>query len=43
VIDPWGEILVDAEEGEKIVFAEISLEKIESVRARLNVLRNPKL
>jgi deaminated glutathione amidase len=43
VIDPWGEILVDAEEGEKIVFAEITLEKIESVRARLNVLRNPKL
>lgn len=43
VIDPWGEILVDAEEGEKIVFAEMSLEKIESVRARLNVLRNPKL
>ncbi len=42
VVDPWGEILVDAGEGEKIVFAELSLEKIEGVRARLNVLRNPK-
>lgn len=42
VIDPWGEILVDAGEGEKIIFAELSLEKIEAVRARMNVLRNPK-
>lgn len=42
VVDPWGEVLVDAGEGEKIVFAELSLEKLEAVRARLNVLRNPK-
>ncbi len=42
VIDPWGEVLVDAGEGEKIVFADLSLEKLEAVRARLNVLRNPK-
>lgn len=42
IIDPWGEILVDAGEGEKIIFSELSLEKIEAVRARLNVLRNPK-
>lgn len=42
VIDPWGEVLVDAGEGEKIVFAELSLEKLQVVRARLNVLRNPK-
>ncbi|WPU64956.1 carbon-nitrogen hydrolase family protein [Peredibacter starrii] len=42
IIDPWGEILADAGEGEKIIFAEISLEKIEAVRARMNVLRNPK-
>lgn len=42
VIDPWGDILVDAGEGEKIVFADLSTEKLESVRARLNVLRNPK-
>jgi predicted amidohydrolase len=43
VIDPWGEILVDAGEGEKIVFGELSTEKIEAVRARLNVLRDPKV
>jgi deaminated glutathione amidase len=41
VVDPWGEVLVDATEGEKIVFADLSLEKIEAVRSRLNVLRNP--
>jgi predicted amidohydrolase len=42
VVDPWGEVLVDAEEGEKIVFAELSREKLEAVRGRLNVLRNPR-
>jgi deaminated glutathione amidase len=42
VVDPWGDILVDAGEGEKIIYAELSKEKIESVRSRLNVLRNPK-
>lgn len=42
VIDPWGEIMEDAGEGEKIVFGELSREKIEAVRTRLNVLRNPK-
>lgn len=42
VVDPWGEIIADAGEGEKIIFADISLEKIEAVRARMNVLRNPK-
>lgn len=42
IVDPWGEVIADAEEGEKIIFGELSLEKIESVRARLNVIRNPK-
>jgi deaminated glutathione amidase len=42
VIDPWGEVLVDAQEGEKIVFTYLNLEKLEAVRARLNVLRDPK-
>lgn len=41
VIDPWGEILLDGLEGEKILFTELSLEKIQAVRSRLNVLRNP--
>jgi predicted amidohydrolase len=42
VVDPWGEVLVDAQEGEKIVFAEFSLDRIKSVRERLDVLRDPK-
>ena len=42
IIDPWGEILADAGEGEKIIYGELSLDKIESVRSRLNVLRDPK-
>lgn len=42
IVDPWGEIIADAGEGEKIIFGEISLEKIEAVRARMNVLRNPR-
>jgi predicted amidohydrolase len=43
VVDPWGEIIADAGEGEKIIYAELSLEKIEAIRSRLNVLRNPRL
>ncbi|MGE3609924.1 MAG: carbon-nitrogen hydrolase family protein [Bacteriovoracaceae bacterium] len=42
IVDPWGEVLADAGEGEKIIFSDLSLEKIESVRSRLNVLRDPK-
>lgn len=42
IVDPWGEVLADAGEGEKIIFADLSLEKLESVRSRLNVLRDPK-
>lgn len=42
IVDPWGEVLADGGEGETIIFAELSMEKIQSVRERLNVLRNPK-
>jgi predicted amidohydrolase len=42
VVDPWGEVLADAGEGEKIIFAELEREKLEQVRSRLDVLRNPK-
>lgn len=42
IVDPWGEIVADAGEGEKIIYGELDLEKITSVRSRLNVLRNPK-
>ncbi len=38
VIDPWGEVLVDGGEGEKLLFAEIELERIAEVRSRIPVL-----
>lgn len=42
IVDPWGEVIADAGEGEKVIYADLSLEKIEGIRSRLNVLRNPK-
>lgn len=42
VIDPWGEIIVDALDGEKIVYATLDPEKIKSTRIRLDVIRDPK-
>lgn len=41
VVDPWGEIMVDAGEGEKIIYAQLDLEKIKSVRERIDVIRDP--
>ena len=38
VVDPWGEILVDGGEGEKLLFAEIDLNRIAEVRLRIPVL-----
>jgi len=32
VVDPWGEILVDAREGEKIVFVDLDFNRIQEVR-----------
>lgn len=43
IVDPWGEVLADAGEGEKIIFGEMNFERLQSVRERLDVLRNPKL
>lgn len=40
IVDPWGETLADAGEGEKFITAEISLERIQGVRERLSVLRS---
>jgi predicted amidohydrolase len=42
IVDPWGEVIADAGDGEKIIYGDLSLEKIESVRERLNVLRDPR-
>lgn len=40
VVDPWGEILAAAGEGEEIIYAEIDLEKIEKVRRQLPLLQH---
>lgn len=37
VVDPWGEILVDAQEGEKLITAEIDLDYLDEVRSRMDV------
>ncbi|HXH74608.1 MAG TPA: carbon-nitrogen hydrolase family protein [Bacteriovoracaceae bacterium] len=42
IVDPWGEVLADAGEGEKIIFATLDKDKLIQVRSRLNVLRNPR-
>ena len=38
VVDPWGEVLVDGGDGEKLLFAKIDLERITEVRSRISVL-----
>lgn len=35
IVDPWGEVLADAGEGEKLIFAELDLEKVKLVRSRV--------
>ncbi|MEO5577728.1 MAG: carbon-nitrogen hydrolase family protein [Sphingomicrobium sp.] len=40
VVDPWGEVLVDGGEGEKLLFAEIDLMRIAEVRSRIPVLQH---
>lgn len=38
VVDPWGEVLVDGGDGEKLLFADIELSRIDEVAARIPVL-----
>lgn len=40
VIDPWGDVLIDGGDGEQLLFAEIDLERIAEVRARIPVLQH---
>lgn len=40
VVDPWGEVMVDGGEGEKLLFADIDLARIAEVRSRIPVLRH---
>ncbi len=37
VIDPWGEIIVDAEDGEKVIYAELSHKRVSDVRAMVKM------
>ena len=39
IIDPWGDILADAEEGEKMITAELSLNRVREIRSRMNVTK----
>ena len=40
VVDPWGDVMVDGDDGEKLLFAEIELERIAEVRSRIPVMRH---
>ena len=40
VVDPWGEVLVEAGSGEEVLTVDIDLEKIEEVRKRLPLLES---
>lgn len=42
IVDPWGEVIADAGEGEGIIYAELDMGRVEQVRTRLNVIREPK-
>ncbi|MCO4792472.1 MAG: carbon-nitrogen hydrolase family protein [Bacteriovoracaceae bacterium] len=37
VVDPWGEVLADAEEGEKLITAELDLDYVQEVRKKVKV------
>ena len=37
VVDPWGEILADAGEGEKVITAELNLDYVQEVRKKVKV------
>ncbi len=40
VVDPWGEVLIDGGEGEKLLFAEIDLARNAAVASRIPVMRH---
>ncbi len=37
VVDPWGEVIAEADEGEDIVFAELDLDLVKSTRQNMPV------
>lgn len=40
VVNPWGDVLADAKEGEKVIHAELNFEFQKEVRSRLDVLHH---
>ncbi|EPG66141.1 carbon-nitrogen hydrolase family protein [Leptospira wolffii] len=43
VVDPWGRILADAMEGEKVILADIDLEEVKKARKKIPALRHRKI
>jgi predicted amidohydrolase len=45
IIDPWGDIVAEAEEGEAILFGELDIEKVRNVRSQIPIFddRRPDL
>lgn len=41
IVDPWGEVIADAAEGEKMIMGEFDHARLKQVRERLDVLRDP--
>ncbi len=39
IIDPWGKIIANAENGEKLITAELEIDLVQQVRQRMDVLR----
>lgn len=39
VIDPWGEVIANANEGEKILYADLSYERVNKIRSRMKMER----
>ena len=39
IVGPWGDVLADAEEGEKIITAQLDLGHLENVRKTIDVKR----
>ena len=40
VVDPWGKVILDMEEGPGLAFVEIDMDRIQEVRAQLPSLAN---
>lgn len=43
VINPWGEVIANAESGEKVIYADLDISMVDKFRKRIKVLRDPSL